>query len=382
MNILMVTRGYPHHHNGGLGIFERDQAIALKLSGHRVAYAVIDSSSIRHRRKLGYHKYTDRYGIEVYEMNWPVGHKSDSLIRVCERRMLNALYLKIIKDFGRPDIVHAHFLRYADISTSLCRREALPLVMTEHSYLAIGGKPSDDYLKWARSVFDDCDKVIAVSTDLANNINRLTGYSDTIVIHNVSNINDFTPLECIGDKVLFVSAGVLLPDKGFDILIEAFAEAIKERPDIKLLILGFGQERQRLENLIKQLGMTDSVGIHGMYWKTELPELCRSACAFVLPSRYETFGVVYAEAMSMGLPVIATRCGGPEDFMNSSTGYMVSPDDVPGLTDAIIKMADNWSSFDRAEIAAHAKRRFSPEVIAGQLTEVYGTVIKKSKETV
>lgn len=119
-----------------------------------------------------------------------------------------------------------------------------------------------------------------------------------------------------------------------------------------------------------------------MYWKTELPELSRSACAFVLPSRYETFGVVYAEAMSMGLPVIATRCGGPEDFMNSSTGYMVSPDDVSGLTDVIIKMADNWSSFDRAEIAAHAERRFSPEVIAGQLTEVYGTVIKKNKDIV
>ena len=59
MNILLVTRGYPQAHNNNMGIFERDQAIALVKAGHRVAYGVVDIRSIRIKRKFGYNHFTD-----------------------------------------------------------------------------------------------------------------------------------------------------------------------------------------------------------------------------------------------------------------------------------------------------------------------------------
>lgn len=96
-----------------------------------------------------------------------------------------------------------------------------------------------------------------------------------------------------------------------------------------------------------------------------------SAQAFVLASRLETFGVVYIEAMAAGLPVIATACGGPEDFVTEQVGILVPVGNVKALTEAMEQMVMHSGSYDRAEIARYAAKKFAPATIAEQLTSIY-----------
>ena len=181
MKILLVTRGYPQSHNNGLGIFERDQAIALKRAGHRVAYGVVDIRSVRRKRKFGYNHFTDENGIEVFEMNWPIGPVPRSLIEFFRQEALMTLYIHVLKEFGRPDIVHSHFLNYGVIAVKLCKKENLPLIVTEHSSYMNRVQLPWSIKKRALKTYSACDSVIAVSGTLAKNIKQSTGYDFVVV---------------------------------------------------------------------------------------------------------------------------------------------------------------------------------------------------------
>ena len=95
----------------------------------------------------------------------------------------------------------------------------------------------------------------------------------------------------------------------------------------------------------------------------------------MLASRSETFGVAYIEAMAAGLPVIATRCGGPEDFVTEENGILIPVDDESALTGAMERMMFRREDYDSAAISADIRRKFAPETIAARLTELYEGVL-------
>ncbi len=96
---------------------------------------------------------------------------------------------------------------------------------------------------------------------------------------------------------------------------------------------------------------------------------------FVLPSYFETFGVVLIEAMATALPVIATKCGGPEDFVTPEVGYLVNPGDIQELAKAMIVMYTNSSSFESAEISKIVKDKFSYSAVETRLIQIYNKVL-------
>ena len=130
-----------------------------------------------------------------------------------------------------------------------------------------------------------------------------------------------------------VAAGRLVPQKGFDVLLRAFARV--DAPDWDLVIFGEGPERARLEALRASLGLHDRVRLAGTS-DVLADELARSSL-FVLASRFEGFPNVLCEAMAVGLPVIATRCpAGPEEIVRDGVdGRLVGVDDVAGLARAM-----------------------------------------------
>ena len=96
----------------------------------------------------------------------------------------------------------------------------------------------------------------------------------------------------------------------------------------------------------------------------------------VLPSLYETFGVTLIEAMASGLPVIATRCGGPEELVNKDTGILVEPDNCNALISAINYMIDNLQDYSPELISRYARERFSYKSVGRQFDKVYHTVCR------
>lgn len=377
MNILLVTRGYPQLHNNMLGIFELDQAIALKNAGHRIAYAAVDIRSIRRKRKFGYSHFVDDSGIEVFEMNWPIGGVQQDIADYFCGKCFQKLFPHVLKEFGRPDIVHAHFLKMGTAAKNVCRKENIPLVLTEHSSYINKKELSKTVIRRALKTYEACDALIAVSHPLAANIKKMTGI-DSEVIHNiVSFSNETVFMSKIPNQknIKFVSAGNLIPRKGFDMLFRAFADALEKKPTMQLEVFGDGPERGNLEKLLKDLGIQDKVTLKGRYRKQDLPQMFSDADAFVLASRAETFGVVYIEAMALGLPVIATRCGGPEDFVEDSNGFLVEVGNIRQLSDALLRMAENSKDFDRKAIRNYSYSHFSAKTIAEQISKVYKNVL-------
>ena len=155
-------------------------------------------------------------------------------------------------------------------------------------------------------------------------------------------------------------------------LLHAFA-ALHGEP--RLIIFGDGPESGALRTLCAELGLYSRVSFRGHCPREELAEAYAAADCFVLASRSETFGVAYIEAMAAGLPVIATRCGGPEDFVTEENGILIPVDDESALIDAMERMMLRREDYDSAAISADIRRKFAPETIAARLTELYEGVL-------
>jgi len=158
--------------------------------------------------------------------------------------------------------------------------------------------------------------------------------------------------------------------KGFDTLLKAFRIAAGKYTDSRLLIMGDGPERSNLTALAERLGLKGRVEFYGAYVRKEFAEALGESDAFVLASRGETFGVVCIEALACGLPVVATRCGGPEDFVNEANGLLVPVDDAEAFAKAMLEIRENIGSYDSAAISRFARETFSARAVAEKLTAV------------
>ena len=219
--------------------------------------------------------------------------------------------------------------------------------------------------------YECCAAVLAVSRALAKNMRANTGV-EAVVVPNIVDTAQFALQSVPHERFTFVSAGNLIPVKNMAELLHAFA-ALHGEP--RLIIFGDGPESGALRALCAELGLYSRVSFRGQCPREELAEAYAAADCFVLASRSETFGVAYIEAMAAGLPVIATRCGGPEDFVTEENGILIPADDESALTGAMERMMLRREDYDSAAISADTRRKFAPETIAARLTELYEGVL-------
>ncbi|HXH99790.1 MAG TPA: glycosyltransferase family 4 protein [Sphingobacteriaceae bacterium] len=155
------------------------------------------------------------------------------------------------------------------------------------------------------------------------------------------------------EKVI-ISAGRLSHQKGFDLLLGAFAKVSKTYPDWRLVIYGEGEERAKLEDRARKLEITKLVELPG---ETEmLAEKFSTAAFFVMSSRYEGFPMTLLEAMQAGLACISFNCSGPDEIIDHNTnGILVEQGDVQKLAEAVTKLIADEEK--RKQIAENARRK-------------------------
>jgi len=375
MHILVVASDYPNPSDPLEGVFERDQARALQNAGHTVTYAAIDLRSARHRRPFGLrHFVEDRLNVYLYSLPVsPLRAAYEPVGGACFRAILR----RVCAERGTPDIVHAHFLGVAAIAAPICREKNLPLVITEHTSALNAPDPGAALVKTMRKTYPLADALLAVSSLLAGSILRCTGERATVV-PNIIDTQSFGAVKesnVPGKPFRFAASGFLLHRKGYDLLLRAAGELCRRGYDLTLTVFGDGPERETLEKLAETEGIRGRVDFRGQCTRKELGDAYAQMDAFVLASRRETFGVVYIEAMAVGLPVIATRCGGPEDFVTEENGILIPVDDESALIDAMERMMLRREDYDSAAISADIRRKFAPETIAAQLTEIYKEIL-------
>ena len=374
MHILFVSRGFPTDKYPLNGIFEFDQAKAIASLGHKVTFASLDMRSVRRWRKWGIEKF-EKDGILVYGINYPLGRVPKKVLTHFTVKGLQRLYRKIEKESGRPDIVHAHFTGIGYAAAKLKEITGLPLIITEHSSAIMKSQIDERLKEEAIQTYSKADRVIVVSPALGEVIK--TNFNiDTVYIPNVVDTNIFR-YKGQKDKsdFTFITVGNLIYIKCMDLTIKAFDEAFKNKEKVKLIVVGEGEERKKIENIIKEYGLKDKVVLKGRLARKEIANLMSESDCFVLPSRAETFGVVYIEAMAAGLPFIATRCGGPEGFANEGNGIMIDVDNLYELIDAMEYMYNNIDKYDRKSISMKTIQKFSPEIVAREILKVYQDIL-------
>lgn len=382
MRICIIANGYPNKKEPQWGCFEKDQAVALSELGHQVTVMYVDRRYRKHWRKIGVTKFVDN-GIKVYGVFLPpLGLFSHRVSLKFHFKvvtwMLDLLYSRFRKENNIPDVIYAHYIWNIAFSSILKEKYHISIVGIEHwsGLTAIRLSSFAEY--WGNIAYTNSDKVLAVSKSLQSHIQKHFGVQSVVV-------NDILGQEFIESKVQtekpnhfrFISIGSLIYRKGFDILIEAFAKSDLAKKECSVVIIGEGNEKANLQKQIHRLGVSDSVQLVGRKTKKEIINLMHESRVFILSSRAETFGVVCIEALSQGLPNIATICGGPEEYINDSNGLLVPTNDINAMSTAMIKMYNDYNRYDINAIAEGCKQKFAPQIIAQQLTDIFEEVIKK-----
>jgi glycosyltransferase involved in cell wall biosynthesis len=181
----------------------------------------------------------------------------------------------------------------------------------------------------------------------------------------------------IGFERYVLAAGRLVPQKGFDVLIDAFATA--ELASINLVIAGDGFEREALARRAADLGIVDRVHLIGAVGRDQLPALMKGALAFAFPSRGEAFGIALLEAMAAGVPAVAAAAGGvPELARDGENALVVPPASASALSSALARLVND--SELRSRLSAGG-RQTARELAWHRIVERYEAVYTQARES-
>jgi 1,2-diacylglycerol 3-alpha-glucosyltransferase len=144
-----------------------------------------------------------------------------------------------------------------------------------------------------------------------------------------------------GSRAVLFSAQRLVPLKRVDVLLDVLAELLRRGRDVVLVIAGEGPERRGLEEHARRLDLGSRARFVGHVPGERLPTYFQAADAFVYHSMSETFGVVFAQAMAAGLPIVAANASGIPHVVHAENGALIEPFDVAGFADAIGSLLDD-----------------------------------------
>lgn len=359
------------------GIFQFDQATALARAGHRVGVI-----------SVGFHNFRDVLASYPYRREQTVDnlhvyrrYKKSFLPQrffsqeLVEKRNIT-LFLKIfatyVKRHGKPDVIHAHNVFYAGfVAHHVSAQYSIPYVLTEHSSAYARGVFPPALTSRAKPVCEAARNLSCVSYSFQAILRQQLGFSFD-VLHNIVDAAFFdTQLKHAEDgEFTFLNVASLDENKNQALGLRAFASALKGRR-ASFRIAGAGPLSRPLESLATELGVEKQVVFLGQIPREAVREEMGKADCFVLPSNFETFGVVLIEAMACGLPLIATRSGGPEDIVTDKNGILVGVGAEDELAAAMTHMHDRSGEFPRAEVREYARRNFGERAFVQKAISIY-----------
>lgn len=368
------------------GEFCLEQAKALKALGHEVRilsnvllgftiggkdFLVLPSCRFEHERE----------GITIYQSyqrGWPrmVHHNVKHWVGI-----VRSMFADYVAKYGKPDILHAHCAKWAGYAAMLISREyGIPYVITEHLPKLIlepelGPAPSTAWqVPLLKEAYHEAAQVITVSDELVAELADYFGHDFRhITIGNVVN-TDFYAFRkrrlMDGRRFAFCCPAVFNHRKGYDVLFKAFALLAKVCPETELHIAGRGTDSKDCRKLMRFYGLKGNVTCHGALDAEGMRRLYYQSDALVLATRNESQGLVIAEAMSTGIPVISTQ--GVPKSMQLDAGFRYVP-----VGDAEALMVEMQKAVGRPvteeegrRLAELVEKRFAPSVIGVQIAEV------------
>jgi glycosyltransferase involved in cell wall biosynthesis len=293
--------------------------------------------------------------------------------------------------YGPPNLVHAHnCLNAGFLAEHIKRRTGIPFVLTEHSSYFHQGLVPETLKARIATVFAEASAALVVSETLSKSIEHFLGSSHLRDTSLTVMPNVLPPsFECIEGAAaasstdlpfMFLCVASHLPIKGLDILLHAFALLGEQHNACRLRLVGDGPLRTDLEQQARDLGIDGRVAFLGLQDAASVRREMLFSNALVLSSRYETFGVVVIEAMACGLPVIATKCGGPEGVITPETGLLAESGDAENLARTMAHLIDTRRRYQPSKIRHSVIARFGQVTFAERMSKIYYAALDASSQ--
>jgi teichuronic acid biosynthesis glycosyltransferase TuaC len=384
VNVLVTSRLYPSSAYPGRGTFVHNQVRFLSpLCTLEVVAPIPWCPPIPGLGKWNAFGWTDhREQLDGIDVRYPryLSLPRRLLFTRAWRFYLTALQRAMT---APPDLIHAH-LAYPDglAATHLGRQLGCPVVISVHGH-DVRELP-DANPRWRRLVaaaLKESSAVIASSADVRARLLDLgTPKSKIHFVPQGVDCQLFRPNRsraagADGWQLLYV--GRFDTRKGLGVLLEAIALLRRKREDFRLKLIGgspVSGATDAFRTHAASLELTDCVEFADEQPWTAIPAQMAAADLLVLPSFYDSFGIVLIEAMACGLPVVATRCGGPEDLVTNEVGRLVEVGNAESLAAGIEAVLDQYDRYDREEIRRRAEERYDYRQLAAHIVEIYAKV--------
>jgi glycosyltransferase involved in cell wall biosynthesis len=377
LRILVVASWYRSRNAPVRGSFIREQALALAHRGHEVHVVFADPAASRW--PLTVRRTSDgpltQHAIAA---PWPLHRVLGFYLPQVLVWRLRRVMLEV-----RPDVVHAHAARPAAVlATQAATRYGAPVLMTEHkSNLRTFWLTRHGWLQ-LRNAYERCERLFAVSNGLKDTLER--SFPSTrgrwVVNYNAVDTQLFRidparrhSLQQTQRRILFL--GGLTARKGLSTLLEALARL---PPQFALTVAGPGASPERVLALARAFGVQARVTAVGLVDRSSVAALLNEHHVLAVPSYQETFGLVCAEALACGTPVVASRCGGPEEIVTPDLGRIVEPRDSVALASALELVASSAWNWQPERARAYIEERFSMTALAVRLERHYASVAHRA----
>ncbi len=377
MKVLFLSSWYPSAENPAFGVFVKEHAKAIHTASAQITVVPVLIFRSKNILKINVNDYRDESGIRTVEIT--VRSRFRDIIHhlVAFQKKLVYYYCRklIFSDF-RPDIVHSNVVFPAGITGDyIARKISKPHIITEH-WSKIGDLLQKPVLSAsARKAYTNASAILPVSDFLRNHIHNLLPelpLSKLRVVPNIIDAQTFAYHEKeISDEIRFCALATWAKKRKPDKLPELFIEALnifhqKTGRKIRLTMVGGGDRIDELKALASL--QSYPVEFAGPVPKPEIAKQMQKAHFFVHASTIETFGVVIAEALMTGTPVICSGVAAIPELVSESNGVLcdnTAEDWVKGIENAVGR------TFDNRKISETVRDKFSYRAVGQKIEDVY-----------
>jgi glycosyltransferase involved in cell wall biosynthesis len=297
---------------------------------------------------------------------------------------------------NRSNLVHVHGHPYLSslYAAKLAKFLGKPVVLSQHNTFIGYESALWDHVEWlndatvGKQVIKSSDKIVTVSNATRDYVLTLGANRQKIqVLRNGVDVDRFKPSNATRNSVrkklginsnetVILTVRRLVFKNGIDTFIESARIALQNNPNLTFLAVGTGPDRDAIQAKIKQLGISGNMKLPGFVSDADLPAYYNAADLFVLPSKSgEGLPLVALEAMSTGLPVVATDVGGIAEVVVEDCGKLVPPDDPTAMAEEVLEFSKTDLSPVKSAVRSVAVRSFSWEANVKRLVETYEELI-------
>ncbi len=382
LHVLVVTTWYPNGKDKLIGVYHKLFCTAVANAGVKVNMLYVDRQGLSDLLKYPTMKkaYVDNNdGYKTYgRLELDVGRFGMDLQMSSYVKTAEKIYNAYVKENGKPDILHAQVMVPAGYAAcKIGEKYGIPVLVTEHAtYFERFFSGNEE--KYARFVAEKA-KITVVGNYMEDYL-RDVQHIESSVLPNIVDTAVFNVPRKPHDPSVYNIATVagLRPGKATDDAIKAVKLLCEKNPDkkFKYTIVGEGQEEENFKALTKQLGMDGIIEFVGKKNAPEIAEILSVTDVLLMPSEIETFGIPAVEALAAGVPVVCTRCKGPEGFLYPECSEFCDVHDIDGMAEAVMRMyeRDKNGEIDHEDIRKFADP-FSAEAVANSAIGYYKDIL-------